>query len=176
MTMGLGWLLEARKSKTREKLIPINFLLLPYRATWDLMPLRNTIVAPWYILLIINTHLLRPMTIFFFNIFGYAMWRLISLYAVRAKLPMGCSVLGSSVQGILQARILEWVAMLSSRGSPNPGIEPVALMSPALAGGFFRTSTTWETLSVPWPWVRSMPLALEAPHFSHWTSREVLTN
>ena len=77
------------------------------------------------------------------------MWHLISLYAVRAKLPMGCSVLGSSVQGILQARILEWVAMLSSRGSPNPGIEPLALMSPALAGGFFRTSTTWETLSVP---------------------------
>ena len=25
---------------------------------------------------------------------------------------------------ILQARILEWVAMLSSRGSPNPGIKP----------------------------------------------------
>ncbi|MGT9536967.1 hypothetical protein ACVWBC_15400, partial [Enterococcus faecalis] len=27
---------------------------------------------------------------------------------------------------------------------PNPGIEPVSLMSPALAGGFFTTSTTWE--------------------------------
>ena len=26
--------------------------------------------------------------------------------------------------GILQARILEWVAMPSSRGSSNPGIEP----------------------------------------------------
>ena len=26
--------------------------------------------------------------------------------------------------GILQARILEWVAMLFSRVSPNPGIEP----------------------------------------------------
>ena len=26
--------------------------------------------------------------------------------------------------GILQARILEWVAMPSSRGLPNPGIEP----------------------------------------------------
>ena len=31
--------------------------------------------------------------------------------------PMGCSLPGSSVHGILQARILEWVAMLSSRGS-----------------------------------------------------------
>ena len=27
---------------------------------------------------------------------------------------------------------------------PNPGIEPVPLMSPALAGGFFTTSDTWE--------------------------------
>ena len=31
--------------------------------------------------------------------------------------PMNCSPPGSSVHGILQARILEWVAMLSSRGS-----------------------------------------------------------
>ena len=40
---------------------------------------------------------------------------------------------------------------------PNPGIESVSLMSPALAGEFFTTSTTWEidsyyyllTLSIP---------------------------
>ena len=29
---------------------------------------------------------------------------------------------------------------------PNPGIEPVVLMSPALAGGFFTISITWEDL------------------------------
>ena len=34
--------------------------------------------------------------------------------------PMECSPLGSSVHGILQARILEWVAMPSSRGSSQP--------------------------------------------------------
>ena len=37
-----------------------------------------------------------------------------------------------------------------SGGVPDPGIEPVALMSPALAGGFFTTSATgkwWEGLS-----------------------------
>ena len=49
-----------------------------------------------------------------------------------------------SVHGILQARILEWVAMPSSSDLPNPGIEPVSLMSPALAGGFFTTRATWE--------------------------------
>ena len=27
---------------------------------------------------------------------------------------------------------------------PNPGMKPVSLMSPALAGGFFTTSTTWK--------------------------------
>ena len=30
---------------------------------------------------------------------------------------------------------------------PDPGIEPTSLMSPALAGGFFITSTTWEAQS-----------------------------
>ena len=27
---------------------------------------------------------------------------------------------------------------------PDPGIEPSSLLSPALAGGFLTTSTTWE--------------------------------
>ena len=34
--------------------------------------------------------------------------------------PMDCSLPGSSVQGISQARILEWVAISSSRGSSQP--------------------------------------------------------
>ena len=34
--------------------------------------------------------------------------------------PMGCSLPASSVQGILQAKILEWVAFFSSRGSSWP--------------------------------------------------------
>ena len=46
---------------------------------------------------------------------------------------MDCSLPGSSVLGISQARILEWVAVLSPGDLPNPGIE---LVSPALAGGF----------------------------------------
>ena len=36
--------------------------------------------------------------------------------------PTGCSPPGSSVLGILQARILEWVAMPSSRGSSQPSL------------------------------------------------------
>ena len=30
---------------------------------------------------------------------------------------------------------------------PDPGIKPATLMSPALAGGFFTTSATWEAPS-----------------------------
>jgi len=59
---------------------------------------------------------------------------------------MDCSLLGSSVHGILQVRILDWVAMLSPEALPDPRIEAVSLTSPALAGGFFTTSATWEAL------------------------------
>ena len=30
---------------------------------------------------------------------------------------------------------------------PNPGIKPTSLVSPALAGGFFTTSASWEALN-----------------------------
>ena len=60
--------------------------------------------------------------------------------------PMGCSPPGSSVHGLLQARIPEWVAMPSSGDLPDPGIEPVFLMSPALTDGLLTASTTWEAL------------------------------
>ena len=60
---------------------------------------------------------------------------------------MDCSLQGSSVHWILQARLLEWVVMTSSRGNlPNPGIGPLSLGSSVLADGFF----TWEKKSVTW--------------------------
>ena len=39
--------------------------------------------------------------------------------------------------------------MPSLRGSSQPRIEPMSLMPPALAGGFFTTSATWEALGGP---------------------------
>ena len=59
--------------------------------------------------------------------------------------PMDCSLPGSSVHGILQATIQEWVAMPFSRDLLHPGIKPASLMSPALSARFFITSATWET-------------------------------
>ena len=55
-----------------------------------------------------------------------------------------CSPPFFSVPGILQARILEWVAISFSRGSLGPRTQTFSLVSPALAGGFFTTSITWE--------------------------------
>ena len=54
--------------------------------------------------------------------------------------PMDHSLPGSSVHGIFQAKILEWVAISFSGDLPNPGTEPTSLESPALAGGFFTTA------------------------------------
>ena len=43
---------------------------------------------------------------------------------------------GSSVYGVSQARILEWLPISFSRDLPDPEIEPAF---PVLAGGFFTT-------------------------------------
>ena len=51
---------------------------------------------------------------------------------------MDSSLPGSSVHGIFQARILEWVAFPSPGDLPDPGIKPT---SPAVAGGVFITET-----------------------------------
>ena len=57
---------------------------------------------------------------------------------------MDCSLPGSSIHEILQAKVLEWVTMPSSRGSFQPKDQTCSLVSPALAGGFFTTRDTWE--------------------------------
>ena len=63
--------------------------------------------------------------------------------------PMNYSPPGSSVHGISQARILEWVAISFFREEipPDPsnsGIEPAP---PELADGFFTTEATREALT-----------------------------
>ena len=39
-----------------------------------------------------------------------------------------------------------WWSFPSPGDLPDPGIEPVSLVSAAWAGGFFTTSSTWEAL------------------------------
>ena len=56
--------------------------------------------------------------------------------------PMDGRLPGSSVHGTLQARILEWVAVLSSRGSSRPRNQTHISGISCIAGGFF---THWVT-------------------------------
>ena len=56
--------------------------------------------------------------------------------------PVDCSLPGSSVHRILEPRVLEGVAIPSSRGSSWPRDWIMYLASPTLVGGFFTTSAT----------------------------------
>ena len=58
--------------------------------------------------------------------------------------PLDYTLAGSSLPGILQARILEWVAVPPAGDLPSPGTEPKSLAPPALAGRFFTTSVIGE--------------------------------
>ena len=68
------------------------------------------------------------------NIFLVCMLKALQLCPTLCD-PMDYSPPGSSVHGILQAKILEWVSIFSSRGYSWPRIELVSLMSSALQMG-----------------------------------------
>ena len=72
--------------------------------------------------------------------------------------PMNWSPPGSSVHGVLQARILEWAAFASSRGSSQP-TDPTQVS--CIAGGFF---TIWATREAQEYWSGwSIPFLGELP-------------
>ena len=74
----------------------------------------------------------------------------LSVCSVIQSCPSLCSPLdyysprGSSVHGISQSRILEYVVMLFSRGSSQPRDWTHISCISCIAGRFFTTSTTWE--------------------------------
>ena len=60
---------------------------------------------------------------------------------------MVCSLLGFPVHGILQVRILEWVAIPSPGDLSDPGIQPVSACISCIAGRFF---TCWAIGEAWW--------------------------
>ena len=62
--------------------------------------------------------------------------------------PMDCSLPGSSVHGILRPEYCSGGSCPPLGDLPDPGIEPVSLMSPALAGRFF-TKELWQMVLSP---------------------------
>ena len=73
--------------------------------------------------------------------------KLLQSYLTLCNL-MDCSPPGSSICGILQARIQSGLPYLPPGDLPNPGIESRSLKSSALASRFFTTSATWEALFI----------------------------
>ena len=80
---------------------------------------------------------------FFGRIYGVIMMvcmhaKLLQLCLVLCN-PMDCSPSGSLVHGILQARLLMWIAMPSSRGSSWPRDRTCIPYSSCIAGWFFTS-------------------------------------
>ena len=62
--------------------------------------------------------------------------------------PMECSLPGSAVHRIIQARILEWVVVPISRGSSQPRYQTQVA---CIEGGFLTIWATWEVPSNQYP-------------------------
>ena len=72
----------------------------------------------------------------------------VSAYSCQTPFdPMDCSLLGSSVHGIFQARILEWVVISSPEDLPEPGIEPTSVF----VDRFFTTGPLGKPHAWPTP-------------------------
>ena len=66
------------------------------------------------------SHSLPPPSPFAFNLSQHQSESEVAQSCPTLCDPMDCSLPGSSLHGILQARVLEWVAISSSRGSSQP--------------------------------------------------------
>ena len=76
--------------------------------------------------------------------------------------PLDCSLPGSSLHGILLARLLDGLPFPSLGDPPNLGINPVSLTFPALTGRFFTTKCHLESAL---PAIRSSYCRWESPFF-----------
>ena len=69
--------------------------------------------------------------------------------------PMDCRSVGSSVRGILQAKIPEWIAISSSRGSSGPRDRNHVSCIPCIAGGFCTIEPLGNALKTSSDQIRS---------------------
>ena len=90
---------------------------------------------------------------------------------------MDCSLPGSSAHRILQARILEWVAMPSSRGSSLPRDQTRVSSGPCNAGRFFTTEPPGKPLIDPIQnkkfFTKSRTAAFSNPFPSHCDNHQI---
>ena len=88
--------------------------------------------------------------------------------------PMDCSPPDSSVPGISQVRILEWVAIPISRGSSRPGDRTCISRISCAGRQILYLCSTWEALS---SLTRDQPRTpcTGSWRLNYWTSRDVPT-
>ena len=81
---------------------------------------------------------------------------------------MDCTLQGSSVHGILQAKDTGVGCHSLLQGNlPDPEIEQASLMSPSSACRFFTTSTTWEDIKWGQPTLNTLSHFF-AKNFTFW--------
>ena len=123
---------------------PLKYSLLNtiYKTIFDLAPVNSSSFPSSSLPCILHSSNTKA----FATLFMLFCLELVALYVHAKSLqscptvcdPMHCSQPGSSVQGVLQARILEWVAVPFCRGSSWPrDWTGVSYKSPILAGRFF---------------------------------------
>ena len=78
--------------------------------------------------------------------------------------PVDCSLPCSSVHGIPQARILEWVTMSSPGDLPSLGTESVFPAFPALAVRFYAMGQLWHRIVLRSEWKSSLSLEVYIPY------------
>ena len=93
---------------------------------------------------------------------GWLKWSEVTQLCPTLCDPMDCSLLRSSVHGIFQARVLEWVVISFSRGSSWPGDQTQVSCTVS------RRFTIWATRQVP-GWLEY------SNHPSWWGGCEVCT-
>ena len=83
----------------------------------------------------------------------YLNWLLVYMLSCLSHIQL-CATLGTAAcqaplsMGISRQEHQSGLPCPPPGDHPHPGIESESLMSPALAGGFFTTTTTWETQQV----------------------------
>ena len=87
----------------------------------------------------LESHLEKYMYLDLHSLYMYMCMCLVAQLCLILCNLMDCSLPDSSVHGSFQVIILEWVAISYSEDIPYPGIEPMSLVSPVLAGRIFTT-------------------------------------
>ena len=97
---------------------------------------KNLMEREWFLSLGINVGNLQEIGSRFPMVFSEALVWLAAQSRLTLYNLMDCSLPSSSVHGMLQAKILEWVAIPFSRGSSQPRDQT---QESHIAGGFFTS-------------------------------------